>query len=305
MGKFFKALEKAAAASRTGTASDANSQKVSPQEGVLTSHQEISDSIRLKPAGDSDATGKQGCQLLPVHEMLVSCRLDGDRKVKFAAEQYKMLCSQLLFPQGRPIPRTILVTSAIPGEGKSVVASNLAVSIAAGKQHHVLLIECDLRRPSLCQIFGLDNNCPGVSEYLQGEKQLSNFLRKTTIDKLTFLPAGQMTKNPYELLSSKKMRDLVDEVRKRYEDRYIILDSTPAQIAAETSVLSKFIDGVVLVIGCGKSSRGMIQDTVDKIGKEKFLGVVFNYFEGNQTKDYYYEYYGADRKRISRIFKQK
>jgi len=305
MGKFSKALEKAAGAGRTTTASDASSQKSSPQERVLSSHQEISDSIRLKPAGDSGAGGPQNCPLLPVHELLVGCRLDGDRKVRFAAEQYKMLCSQLLFPQNRPIPRTIMVTSAVPGEGKSVVASNLAVSIAAGKQHHVLLMECDLRRPSLCQIFGLDNNSPGISEYLQGEGQLSNFLQKTSTDNVTLLPAGQMTQNPYELLSSRKMRDLVDEVGKRYEDRYIILDSTPAQVAAETGLLSKFIDGVVLVIGCGKSSREVIQHAVKKIGKEKFLGVVFNYFEGNHTHDYYYDYYGASGKKTSRIFKLK
>lgn len=291
MGKFFKALEKAAATGPTGTASEANSRKLSPQEKVLSSPEEISDSMRLKPTRDNGATAEHSCRLLPVHELLVSCRPDGDRKVKFAAEQFKMLSSQILFPQGRPIPRTILVTSAVPGEGKSVVASNLAVSIAAGKQQNVLLMECDLRRPSLCQIFGLDNNCTGISEYLQGEEQLSNFLRKTTIDNLTLLPAGRMTKNPYELLSSKKMRDLVEEVGKRYEDRYIILDSTPAQVAAETGVLSKFVDGVVLVIGYGKSSRELIQNSVEKIGKEKFLGVVFNYSEGNYTKDYYYKYY--------------
>ena len=291
MGKFFKALEKAAVADRTGTASEANSRKLSPQEKVLSSPEEIADSLRLKPTRDNGATAEHSCRLLPVHELLVSCLPDGDRKVKFAAEQFKILSSQILFPQGRPIPRTILVTSAVPGEGKSVVASNLAVSIAAGKQQNVLLMECDLRRPSLCQIFGLDNNCTGISEYLQGEEQLANVLRKTTIDNLTLLPAGRMTKNPYELLSSKKMRDLVEEVGKRYEDRYIILDSTPAQVAAETGVLSKFVDGVVLVIGYGKSSRELIQNSVEKIGKEKFLGVVFNYSEGNYTKDYYYKYY--------------
>jgi len=291
MGKFFKALEKAAATGPTGTASEANSRKLSPQEKVLSSPEEIADSLRLKPTRDNGATAEHSCRLLPVHELLVSCLPDGDRKVKFAAEQFKILSSQILFPQGRPIPRTILVTSAVPGEGKSVVASNLAVSIAAGKQQNVLLMECDLRRPSLCEIFGLDNNCTGISEYLQGEEQLANVLRKTTIDNLTLLPAGRMTKNPYELLSSKKMRDLVEEVGKRYEDRYIILDSTPAQVAAETGVLSKFVDGVVLVIGYGKSSRELIQNSVEKIGKEKFLGVVFNYSEGNYTKDYYYKYY--------------
>jgi exopolysaccharide/PEP-CTERM locus tyrosine autokinase len=238
---------------------------------------------------------------MPMNELLVACCPDGNREFNFAAEQYKMLRSQLLFPRGRPVPKTIMVTSAIPSEGKSMVASNLAASIALCRGEHVLLVECDLRRPSLANCFGLQNS-RGLAEYLLEEDELSNLLCKTAVDKLTLLPAGRLTRNPYELLASQRMFDLLDEVSKRYQDRYIIIDSTPMQVAAEISVLSNFIDGMLLVVRYGKPSRQVIQEAVDKIGKEKFLGVVFNCFEGKFSNEYYYKYYGDTRKRTSRIF---
>jgi len=97
------------------------------------------------------------------------------------------------------------------------------------------------------------------------------------------------------------MLELLEEVKNRYDDRFIILDSTPAQVAAETSVLSRFIDGVVLVIRSGKSSRKAIHETVETIGREKFLGVVFNGFDGLDSSRYYYKYYGAKRKKMFKI----
>ena len=302
MGKFHDALEKAASTGDVDSTSEKKAQQLPPQKEKEPpdTPKEMVDLFRLKPEADIKSTAISGCQLLPMSELLVSCRQDGDREINFAAEQYKMLRSQLLFPMDGGVPRTILVTSAIPGEGKSVISSNLAASIALGKQEHVLLIECDLRRPSLCKIFGLAN-CRGLSDYLMEEGELSDLLQKTAIDKLTLLPGGSLTKNPYELITSNRMMDLLEEVKTRYEDRYIILDSTPVQVTAETNVLSKFIDGVLLVVGDGKASRAVIQETVERIGKEKILGVVFNMFEGKYSDEYYYKYYGSDdgvRKRI-------
>jgi exopolysaccharide/PEP-CTERM locus tyrosine autokinase len=232
-------------------------------------------------------------------ETIDSLRLEPPPEDACAAEQFKMLRSHLLFPPDRSNPRTIMVTSAIPGEGKSIVAGNLAVSIALGKQEHVLLMECDLRRPSLCNTFGLDN-CRGLSDYLLEEAELSDLLCKTSVDKLTLLPGGTMTTTPYELLSSQRMIALLEEVKHRYEDRFIILDSTPAQVAAETGVLSKFVDGIVMVVRYGKTSRKVVQETMERIGQDKFLGVVFNCSEGRFLNEYYYKYYGGDRKKNSR-----
>jgi exopolysaccharide/PEP-CTERM locus tyrosine autokinase len=262
------------------------------------------ESLQLKPRLNNEIITQQIFQSLPMSELLVTCGHDGNREANLATEQYKMLRSQLLFPVERSAPRTILVTSAIPGEGKSVVAGNLAVSIALRKQEHALLIECDLRRPSLCNIFGL-SNCTGLSDYLHEEVELSNILCKTAIEKLTLLPAGRLTGNPHELITSKRMMELLKEVRNRYEDRYIILDSPPAQVAAETRVLSQFVDGIVLVVRCGKSSRKVIQESLKQLEEDKLFGVVLNCYEGKYTSAYSYEYYGQTKKSFLDKFRRK
>jgi protein-tyrosine kinase len=302
MGKIFDALQKAAGAVETGISDRIHRQESSAPEEPQGDTANVIESLLLNPPTAGDATESQRpLQMLPLHELLVTAHHNGDRERAFAAEQYKMLRSQLLFPADRPAPRTIMVTSAIPGEGKSVVAANLAISIALGKQEYTLLVECDLRRPSLAGLFGLQNP-RGLQDYLTEESELSQVLCKTAVDKLTLLPAGQAARNPYELLSSRRMMDLLEEVKNRYDDRFIILDSTPAQVAAETNVLSRFIDGVVLVIRAGKSSRKVIDETIKTIGKEKFLGVVFNGFEGQHTNRYYYKYYGGSRKKMFKLF---
>jgi exopolysaccharide/PEP-CTERM locus tyrosine autokinase len=279
-------------------------QTARPIEPVSPVDQDAIDSLRLGSSLQEPHAIESRVQLHTMNELLVTSSPAGNQQFKFAAEQFKMLRSHLLFPTDRSNPRTIMVTSAIPGEGKSIVAGNLAVSIALGKQEHVLLMECDLRRPSVCKIFGL-GNCRGLSDYLQENADLSDLLCKTPVDKLTILPGGTMTTTPYELLSSQRMLDLLQEVKNRYEDRYIIMDSTPAQVAAETGVLSKFVDGVVMVVRYGKSSRKVVQETVAKVGLDKILGVVFNCTEGSFVDEYYYKYYGGDQQKTSRRFKRK
>ena len=299
MGKFFDALQKSKVVVGRSTSSEVEPQRRPSLRDTSSSPAEMAKAIRLKP---------EACQLAAIHELLICCRQDGNREIDFATEQYKMLCSQLFFPAARPIPKTILVTSAIPGEGKSIVSSNLALSIALRKQEYALLIECDLRRPSLCKIFGV-GNCNGLSDYLSEEGELNNYLYKTAIDKLTVLPAGLSPRDPYELLTSNRMMKLLEEIRNRYEDRYVIVDTTPAQVGAETSVLTKFIDGVILVVRYGKTSRKLIQETAERIGKDKILGVVFNAFEGTYTNEYYYKYYNVVSdsiiKKITRTFSRK
>ena len=297
MGKFTDALEKAGYVRKTRSSSEARPQeRRSPQEEKTPGKaKDMVESLQLKPRFSNELSTQQNCKLPPMSELLVGCRHDGNREVKFAAEQYKMLRSQLLFPAEGQAPRTILVTSAIPGEGKSLVASNLAVSIALGKQEHVLLIECDLRKPSLCNIFGL-TTCTGLSDYLQEEAELSNIFCKTAIDKLTLLPAGPSKENPHELMTSKRMMDLLTEVRNRYADRYVILDSPPVKVAAETSVLSGFVDSVVLVSAWGTAPRKLLLETVEKIGRERLLGVVFNGLDVKSLNSYYYNYYGDKSK---------
>ncbi len=212
------------------------------------------------------------------------------------AEQFKKLRSNLLFPpEGNQPPKSILVTSAIPGEGKSFISANLAVCIAQNIDDHVLLIDCDLRNPTIHSIMGYDN-VPGLSEYLAKGVSLSSLLLKTAIDKLTILPGGAPPENPSELLSSEQMSLLIKEVGEKYKDRYILIDSPPANLVAETKALSKHVDGILIVVKYGSTNRKLVEDLVTNSEKVKILGVVANRFDFRKTDYYNYVKYQKRKK---------
>jgi protein-tyrosine kinase len=202
------------------------------------------------------------------------------------AELFKVLRTNLLFPAEGKAPRIILVTSALPADGKSFMSANMAISIAQGIEEHVLLIDCDVRKPTIHSLFGF-TKVPGLAEYLANGTDLSQVLLKTPLQKLTILPAGTPPANPTELLSSKKMKALLEEVKHRYEDRYIIIDSPPPSMAAETNAIINNVDGVILVINAGKTLRNAVSETIEQIGKDKIMGIVLN-----QTQQSVKKYYG-------------
>jgi len=211
----------------------------------------------------------------------------------FEAEQFKILRSNLLYPVTGNPPRSVMITSPMPGEGKSFVAANLAISVALNINRHVLLMDCDLRRPSVHSRFGFED-VPGLSDYLSNGVPLSDLLIRTSVDKLTILPAGQPPDNPSELLSSERMSELLAEATERYPNRLIILDSPPPALTAETSVLSRWVDGVIIVIKYGKTPRDGVSGVIDNLGKEKIIGAVMNNFEVYSSQ-YYGKYYGKGR----------
>lgn len=203
------------------------------------------------------------------------------------AELFKVLRTNLLFPAKGNVPKTILVTSPLPSDGKSFVSSNLAVSIAQGVEEYVLLVDCDIRKSSIHAMFGYQQ-VKGLSDYLKQGNDLSQYLLKSPVPKLTILPGGNPPANPTELLTSRKMKKLLEEVSTRYDDRYIIIDSPPPSVAAETSAIEKIVDGVIVVVRYGKTPRSAVTKLIDQIDKEKLLGVVFNY--SDQVFKKYYGY---------------
>jgi len=212
------------------------------------------------------------------------------------AEIFKILRTNILFPKTGEPPRSIMVTSAIPGDGKSFVASNLAISIAQGVEEHVLLIDCDMRRSSIHRNFGFRDDVPGLSDYLSKGQSLQSILKKSVIEKLTLLPGGTTPSNPSELLSSNAMQKLLQEARDRYSDRYIIVDSPPPQLTAETAALAKYIDGIILVVRYGRTPKDLVQDLTIQLGKEKILGVVMNGYRVPATERYGYGRYKKYKK---------
>jgi len=193
----------------------------------------------------------------------------------FEAEQFKILRTNLLFPSSGKSPRTIMVTSAMPDEGKSLISANLAVSIAQSIQEYVLLIDCDIRRPRVHTQFGF-GTVPGLSEHLSMGIPLSSLILNTKVNKLSILPGGTPPHNPSELMSSQQMSRLLQEVKYRYSDRFIVIDTPPPKLTAESSALSRQVDGVLLVIEYGRTSREMVLDLINILGKEKIIGIVFN-----------------------------
>ena len=209
----------------------------------------------------------------------------------YEAEQFKMLRNTILFPVAGPAPRSILVTSALPGDGKSFVSANLAVSIAMNINKHVLLIDCDLRKPDLHGMFGYGAG-PGLSDYLAEHRSLDALLQKTSVEKLTLLPGGPIAANPSELASSERMSAMLAEVKDRYQDRLIVIDSPPPGLAAETSFLARQVDGILLVVKYGKTPKEDIEDLMETVGSDKILGVVINYLDMPMSRRYGYGKYG-------------
>ena len=208
----------------------------------------------------------------------------------FEAEQFKLLRTHLLFPASGKPARSIMVTSTIMDEGKSFIAANLAISIAQNIQEHVLLVDCDMRMPCIHTLFGF-GDVPGLSELLSNDIPLSSMLLKTKVNKMSILPGGKPPHNPSELLSSQQMSKLLEEVKDRYSDRYIIIDSPPSKLTAEANVIARQVDGIILVVRYGKTNREVVKDIIKILGKEKILGVVLNRFDMRPSSYYGYRKY--------------
>ncbi len=209
-------------------------------------------------------------------------------------EQYKKLKTFLFHYRAGGPPKTIMITSTLPGEGKSTVAANLAITIAQGIGEHVLLVDCDLRRPNLHKILGVSSKT-GLTDYLTKDIDLTQVLVTTDIDKLTFLPSGSFSsKHASELLASEKMKDLINELKTKYEDRYIVFDSTPIHATADPGVLAVDVDSVIMVIMAGRSNRDLVAKAIQSLGKQKIAGTVFNGIDQSgllYKYKYQYKYY--------------
>lgn len=209
-----------------------------------------------------------------------------------ASEQFRKLRAHLLKLKIPEPPRTIMVTSATNGEGKSFVSANLAVGIANELHFQALLVDCDLRNPSLSKWFGLQED-RGLSDYLAGNGGTSEIVLRTEMDKLCLLPAGKAPDNPTELIGSKRMEALVRELKLKSEERYVIFDSTPLLATTEPEVLSRWVDGIILVVRAGLTPRETVVQALKRVEKEKILGVVLNGLDF-RTSALHSRYFGSD-----------
>jgi receptor protein-tyrosine kinase len=208
-------------------------------------------------------------------------------------EQYRRLAAALHQAQRTNGFKVAMVASAVAGEGKTLTASNLALTLSESYRRNVLLVDGDLRRPSLHTVFQVDG-APGLSDGLTSAEEPKLPLHRIS-PRLTVLPAGRPTSDPIGALTSDRMRRLIEEAREVFD--WVILDTPPIGLLTDAALLSSMADGVVLVIKAGSTQYDMVNRAVDLIGRDRLLGVVLNRateMPNRSTYDYSKYYYSAN-----------
>lgn len=215
-------------------------------------------------------------------------------------EEYRKLKSMVVkFTNNGSFQNTIMITSAVSSEGKSLTAINLAIALAQEYDHTVLLVDADLRKPSVCDYLGITAEI-GLADCLADGRAVSEALVKTGIGKLVVLPAGKKVANPAELLSSSRMTALLKELKQRYDDRYIIIDTPPVLSFAEAHSLGSIVDGVLFIVKEGGGTKQNVQEALAMLKDTKVIGLVFNNVDISRfDADYRYRaYYSYHQKGV-------
>ena len=186
--------------------------------------------------------------------------------------------------------KVILITSSAPGEGKSIVAVNLATSFAQDHKKTVIL-DCDLRKPRIHSIFG-DEESPGFLNYFFGKSSYESIIKNTEVRNLNYITGGSIPPNPSEIIGSPRMKAFILKLRNDYD--VIIIDSPPIMAVADSEILSRLSDGNILVVSADSTEMDWLEDSVELLNHRdsKFLGVLLNKFNYKSGYHSYYKYYG-------------
>ncbi|HKU26734.1 MAG TPA: polysaccharide biosynthesis tyrosine autokinase [Candidatus Sulfotelmatobacter sp.] len=205
------------------------------------------------------------------------------------AESFRQLRTNLQFANVGGVARTVLLTSSLPGEGKSTTATNLAITLAQAGQA-VCLIDADLRRPMLAEYLGLERNS-GLTTALVGSADINDLLQPWGDDNLFVLTSGQIPPNPSELLGSEAMRDLLSRLEKVFDT--IVVDAPPLLPVTDAAVLSQYVGGVVVVVGSERTKRHDLSRSLGalELVDAKVLGLVLNRLPTKGPDAYAYNYY--------------
>ena len=219
---------------------------------------------------------------------LVSLTAEGS----FAAEQYQGLRLTLeRLGNGRGA-QALAVTSPAAGDGKTVTAINLAGTLARGTEGRVLLIDADLRRPCVAQELTLgDDTGPGlVGAIVNRDLRLEDVIRHRPPFTLSILPAGSPVANPYELLKSPRLGELMEEARRHYD--YVVVDTPPIVNIPDCRAIARVVDGFIVVVAAHRTARKLVEEALNSLESAKVIGLVFN-ADDRPVTGYYYGYNGS------------
>ncbi|MBI5555480.1 MAG: CpsD/CapB family tyrosine-protein kinase [Elusimicrobia bacterium] len=204
-------------------------------------------------------------------------------KDPFILDQYRNLCTKIIWTCAVSDKRCLLITSSVASEGKSLTSLNLAISIAEMKKEQVILVDGDLRHPSLHKFLDIQPE-HGLLSYFQNEAGyfgkeddiFSKIVYPSGIDNISLIPVEKSVSNPAEVLTSGKMPDLIRELKQRYKNGYIIIDSPPVVPISDAIILSHYVDGVIFLVKAGGPPREVVHKAVALLENKKILGVILN-----------------------------
>lgn len=202
-----------------------------------------------------------------------------------AAESYRTLRTNIQYSSFDKEYKVIMVTSSEPGEGKSTTSGNLALCLAQGEKK-VILVDCDLRKPSLHKKFKI-SNIVGLSDVMIGKEELVTAMHRYN-NNLVILTSGKIPPNPSEMLSSKAMTTLLDKLKQNFD--YIILDTPPVQAVTDSQILATKADGAILVVRAERTKKDSVQNAISLLKKvnANIIGTVLNGLDNSRNKYYYY-----------------
>ncbi len=283
MSRVYRALEKAERERRERLQKKTLFEKPSEPEPL------IREELSRRPSEDKSESKARPSTLPLMDEVPILVPSDNPS----AAEEFRKLKTQVFRWSSDP-PHVILVTSAFPDEGKTIVSVNLAVAISMEMHKEAILIDADLRKPSV--LFEEVRSSKGLSNYLADNTSLSEIMVQGDGEKLYVIPAGPSSDRSVELIGSKRMEELLKTLRSFGEDTYVIIDAPPLLATAEPMLLSRMVDGVILVVMADRTPRESVKRAIQSIDRQKIIGVVLNQKEAKPSSYYSHYYYRYHRR---------
>jgi protein-tyrosine kinase len=248
----------------------------------------------IESAADRNGAGRERVRVARWRNWLPSWRasrnghgdgrpLEGSTQGGAIGEQFRVLRTRIEIEK----PGTIMITSALDQEGKTLCATNLAIALSKRIGPGVILVDADLRHSSVAANFGIAET-PGLADCLMGEAQWRDCLVATQHYGLRVLPAGSRTSMACELLGSERMHELTAEIKAELPYHHIVFDTPPILLTADPLVVSRYMDHVVLVVRAGMTPRAAVLKAVEALGPDRVMGIVLN--DATQNISHYYHY---------------